>query len=113
MSVKIYSVKKDGLAWKKGVRGGDLLISVNGEEINDVLDYDFYMTEKKVELKILSAESKTEKRIEIRKGEYEDIGLEFETYLMDKQKSCRNKCVFCFIDQLPKGMREALYFKDD
>ena len=47
------------------------------------------------------------------KGEYEEIGLEFETYLMDKQHSCRNKCIFCFIDQLPKGMRESLYFKDD
>lgn len=47
------------------------------------------------------------------KSEYEEIGLEFETYLMDEQKSCRNKCIFCFIDQLPKGMRESLYFKDD
>lgn len=63
-----------------------------------------------LEIKDKNGEIRT---VRIVKSEYEEIGLEFETYLMDEQKSCRNKCIFCFIDQLPKGMRESLYFKDD
>ena len=98
-------------AAKHGILPGDILISINGHDINDVLDYRFRLTEKKITLLIHRGPDL--KEITIKKDEYSDIGLEFETYLMDKKHSCRNKCVFCFIDQLPKGMRDTLYFKDD
>lgn len=111
MSVLINGVAKKSMADKKGIRAGDVLISVNGHEINDVLDYSFYVKEEKLVLALVS-ESRA-KKVKIRKKEYDDIGLEFETYLMDRQHHCKNKCVFCFIDQLPKGMRDTLYFKDD
>ena len=90
---------------------GDRLVSINGNPITDVLDYQFYATEEKLTLKLHRGEKILE--ISLCKGEYEDLGLEFATYLMDEKRSCRNKCVFCFIDQLPKGMRDTLYFKDD
>ncbi len=89
-----------------------MLIKINGNEIRDVLDYQFYIKDMKLVL-VLEEESGKSKIIVIRKEEYEDIGLEFETYLMDKQRHCKNKCIFCFIDQLPEGLRESLYFKDD
>ncbi len=111
MSVKIYSVDKQSDIYKAGVRAGDELISLNGHEIIDVLDYRFYQNDCKVEVKI----NKNGKELDfvVLKDEYDELGLMFESYLMDKQRSCRNNCVFCFIDQLPKGMRESLYFKDD
>lgn len=108
---KIIDVIKDSPAWKAGVRAGDWLLEINGHPIADVLDYRFYVTEKKVVLKLHRDADILE--ISIEKGEYDDPGLEFESYLMDEKRSCRNKCVFCFIDQLPKGMRDTLYFKDD
>lgn len=111
MSVLIIGVTKRTPAEKKGVKPGDVLISVNGHEINDVLDYSFYIKEEKLTLALISGGKA--KKIKLRKKEYDDIGLEFETYLMDKQHCCKNKCIFCFIDQLPKGMRDTLYFKDD
>lgn len=112
MSVKIESVDFKSDLYKAGVRAGDELISLNGNEIMDVLDYRFYQNDRKVEVKTRSADGK-ELVCTVLKGEYDELGLEFETYLMDKQRSCRNNCVFCFIDQLPKGMRDSLYFKDD
>ena len=112
MSVKIKDVAADSPAAKKGVAPGDTLAEINGNEINDVLDYRFYLTEKKLNILIEKPGGK-KKRIRIRKDEADDIGLGFETYLMDKQHSCKNKCIFCFIDQLPPGLRESLYFKDD
>jgi Fe-S oxidoreductase, related to NifB/MoaA family len=112
MSVKIYSVGKDSPAEQAGILAGETLVSINSSEIYDVLDYRFYETEKNLSL-ILKDEQSRARTVSIRKGQYEPIGLEFETYLMDQQHSCRNKCVFCFIDQLPKGMRSSLYFKDD
>ncbi len=112
MSVKIKDVAADSPAAKKGVAPGDTLAEINGNAINDVLDYRFYLTEKKLNILIEKPGGK-KKRIRIRKDEADDIGLGFETYLMDKQHSCKNKCIFCFIDQLPPGLRESLYFKDD
>ena len=106
--VKIQAVCKGSIAEAIGVRAGDVLVSVNGHEIRDVLDYRFYLTDTAVELSLLrDVESRT---LRLRKGEYDDVGLEFETPLMDKKHTCANRCVFCFIDQLPKGMRETLYF---
>lgn len=112
MSVIIKDVDKNSQAFIKGVEAGDVLLSVNGNDIVDVLDYRFYQVNSKIQLKIQKSGGKI-KTVNIKKQEYEEIGLEFETYLMDKERSCKNKCIFCFIDQLPKGMRETLYFKDD
>lgn len=109
--VKISSVEPSSPAARAGLRAGDILISINGQDINDVLDYRFYLTEKRVTLKIHRGPELFD--VSIKKGEYDDIGLGFDTYLMDKKHSCRNKCIFCFIDQLPRGMRDTLYFKDD
>ena len=111
MSVKVMSVLRGSAAEKAGLQGGDTIVSINGHTITDVLDYRFYINER--QLKIEYERGSNSRTVTIRKGEYDDIGLEFETYLMDKQRSCRNKCIFCFIDQLPRGMRESLYFKDD
>lgn len=112
MSVTVLNVEKGSYSDTAGVIAADELVSINGHEIFDVLDYRFYIQSKKLTLKIKRGLSEFE--VKIRKSsEFSDIGLEFETYLMDKQHSCRNKCIFCFVDQMPKGMRETLYFKDD
>ena len=108
--VKITDVEPSSLAEKNGVLAGDALISINDNLINDVLDYRFYLAEESVCLKLLRD---AEFSVTIKKGEYEDIGLGFETPLMDKKHSCKNGCVFCFIDQNPEGLRDSLYFKDD
>ncbi len=111
MAVLIASVIKGSSADRCGIKGGDTLLSINGHDIVDVLDYRFYQLERNVTLRYISdGETKT---VSVKKAEYEELGFEFETYLMDKEHSCRNKCIFCFIDQMPKGMRETLYFKDD
>ncbi len=109
--VTVTSVEKMSLAERHGIIAGDILLSINGHDIRDVLDYRFRLYEKKITLTLHRGPDIID--ITIKKGEYDDIGLGFETYLMDKKMSCHNKCVFCFIDQLPKGMRDSLYFKDD
>ena len=109
--VTITDVIPKSRAAKAGIIAGDILVSINEKEINDVLDYRFHLANKEVVLNILRNKEPLE--IRIVKKEYDDIGLDFETPLMDKKHSCENKCVFCFIDQLPKGMRKTLYFKDD
>lgn len=111
MAVKIYNVTKGSHAEKAGVKSGETLLKINSNEIVDVLDYRFYQVNRNLSLEI--SDGKNTRTVEITKGEYDEIGLEFETYLMDEQHSCRNKCIFCFIDQLPKGLRKSLYFKDD
>ena len=111
MVVKITSVNEKSRAARAGILPNDLLVSINGNEICDVLDYRFYLAERFVSLSVLRDGKPLS--FEIKKSEYDDIGLDFETPLMDKKHSCKNKCVFCFIDQLPKGMRDTLYFKDD
>ena len=109
--VEITDVLKGSPAENSGIKPLDVLVSIDGNEIKDVLDYRFYLASERIELKLLRLES--EYTVVIEKDEYEDIGLEFERPLMDKKHSCANKCVFCFIDQLPRGMRKTLYFKDD
>lgn len=109
--VRITDVEERSLAEKNGILPGDILVSINENEITDVLDYRFYLSEKKVSLKLLrGGEAYT---VTVKKGEYDDIGLGFETPLMDEKHSCKNGCIFCFIDQNPKGLRDSLYFKDD
>lgn len=112
MAVKIFGVTSNSHADRAKILSGETLISINGNIIEDVLDYRFYHVNRDITLEIKDNNNKI-RNVRIVKSEYEEIGLEFETYLMDEQKRCRNKCIFCFIDQLPKGMRESLYFKDD
>ena len=109
--VTITDVMPKSRADKAGIVRGDILVSINGREINDVLDYRFHLANEKIELHVLRGTDELD--FHISKKEYDDIGLDFETPLMDKKHSCENKCVFCFIDQLPRGMRKTLYFKDD
>ena len=111
MAVKIKSVANGSPVDGLDVRAGDVLISVNGHEIADVLDYMYYSAEISTELLIGRGDSRH--TVLVTKSEYDDLGLEFGTFLMDKKQSCCNKCIFCFIDQMPPNMRETLYFKDD
>ncbi len=112
MGVLITGVQENSPAGKAGIVSGSQLVSVNRHPVEDVLDYRFYTMERKLKLVVLLSDG-AKKVFRIRKEEEEDLGLEFESYLMSKQTGCKNKCIFCFIDQLPKGMRETLYFKDD
>ena len=112
MSVIIKSVEKGSPAYKKGLRDSDTLISIDGNEIMDVLDYRFYQNNSKLTIEFINSKGKLVSK-KIKKKEYEELGLCFETYLMDKKQTCKNKCIFCFIDQLPQGLRDSLYFKDD
>lgn len=91
---------------------GDELVSINGNLIHDVLDYKYYAYDTELEIELREPSGKI-KSLQIRKDEGGELGLDFETYLMDKAHSCANHCIFCFIDQMPKGMRPTLYFKDD
>ena len=112
MAVLITGVEKKSPAAKARIKAGETLLTINGREITDVLDYRFYMPDTRLELTVEKRRGK-HRTVTIQKEPFEEIGLLFETYLMDKQRSCRNNCIFCFIDQLPEGMRESLYFKDD
>lgn len=108
----ISKVYKGSIADEIGIEVGDLLISINDQEIHDIIEYKFLMSDEYIELEIKKKNGQIY-IYEIEKEYDDDLGLEFTNPIIDKAKSCRNKCVFCFIDQLPKGMRETLYFKDD
>ena len=112
MSVVIKSVLKGSAAYKTGARENDVLLSLNGNEIMDVLDYRFYQNESKIEVCYVDKRGKQKVKT-VKKREEDELGFTFDTYLMDKQRACKNRCIFCFIDQLPRGMRKSLYFKDD
>lgn len=109
---KIRFVQPESIAWEMGIEPGDLLLAVDGQEIEDVFDYRYYIEEEEILLLIEKPDGE-QWELEIEKETYEDLGLEFEQGLMDEYRSCRNKCIFCFIDQMPPGMRDTLYFKDD
>lgn len=110
--IKIKEIIPDTPAYKTHkINAGDSLISINGHRINDVLDYMYYSAEN--ELALVISRNGTEFTVNIEKSEYDDLGIESESFLMDKKRTCHNKCVFCFIDQMPDGMRDTLYFKDD
>ncbi|MGE4277788.1 MAG: DUF512 domain-containing protein [Lawsonibacter sp.] len=108
----IRAVDPRSPAHRAGVRVGETLTCINGHRIVDVLDYKFYSYDPRLEL-VLEGADGTARTLRIRKSEGEDLGLEFETYLMDRARSCANNCIFCFVDQMPPGMRPSLYFKDD
>ncbi len=112
MASKIVSVDKGSPCDRAGIVSGETLISIDGSIIRDVLDLKFYSYDSRLTLCIENSEGK-KRQVIIRKAEGEPLGLNFEHYLMDKMKRCSNRCVFCFIDQLPKGMRDTLYVKDD
>lgn len=109
--VAITGVIPDSPAFRAGVIPGEKLVSINGHAVRDVLDYMFYASE--AELSLVTERDGSMRDFFICKGEYDDLGLEFSSYLMDEKRRCQNKCVFCFIDQMPPGMRDSLYFKDD
>lgn len=112
MGAQITGVEPGSPAHRAGLQCGETLLRIGAHPITDVLDYQFYMTDKRLLLEVADSNGRVRK-IRIRKEPYEDLGLSFETYLMDKKRRCQNHCVFCFIDQLPKGLRKTLYFKDD
>lgn len=110
--IKITGIIENSPAYRtQKISIGDFLISINGHKINDVLDYMYYSADNQISLTV-SRDGK-EFTVNLEKSEYDDLGLESGSFLMDKKRTCRNKCVFCFIDQMPSGMRETLYFKDD
>lgn len=109
---RISQVKEGSIAWELEIEPGDELLSINGETVEDVFDYHYLVNDEELEL-LICKQNGEEWELEIEKDLEEDLGLEFENSLMDEYRSCRNHCVFCFIDQMPPGMRETLYFKDD
>ena len=108
----IIKVEKNSIAEELGIEPGDILKAVNGKPVQDVFDYRYLINDEYIELTIKTKQG-GECIAEVEKEYYEDLGIVFESGLMDDAKSCRNNCIFCFIDQLPKGMRDTLYFKDD
>lgn len=108
----VAKVAPESIAWELEIEPGDQVLSINGQPIEDVFDYHYLVNDEYLELLILKADGE-EWELEIEKDYEDDLGIEFENPLMDEYRSCRNKCVFCFIDQMPKGMRDTLYFKDD
>ena len=107
MSAKVFNVLKGSPAYKAGIRRGDTVFKINGREIKDYLDYMYQGCSENLIVDL------GEKEIYINNPDFEPLGIEFESLLIDEPMSCRNKCIFCFIDQLPPDMRESCYFKDD
>ena len=110
MAVKITGTDKGTPAERANLKGATLL-SIDGNEIHDMLDYEFFSQGSKLELSVMRGGAL--EYLQISKEEYQPLGCCFQSYLIDKKHSCCNKCIFCFIDQLPKGLRDTLYFKDD
>lgn len=108
----IKSVESGSIAEEMGIEAGDELLEINGQKIEDIFDYQYLCVDEYLEVLIKKADGE-EWLLEIDKAEQEDLGIVFENGLMDDYHSCQNKCIFCFIDQMPPGMRETLYFKDD
>lgn len=108
----IKNILEDSIAGEMGIEAGDALLAINGQNITDIFDYQYLIQDEYIEVLIRKSDGE-EWLLEIDKDYEEDLGVEFENGLMDDYRSCRNKCIFCFIDQMPKGMRETLYFKDD
>lgn len=108
----VSKVEEGSIAWELGIESGDKLLKINDEIIEDVFDYHYFINDEVLTVLIEKADGE-EWELEIEKECEEDLGIAFEQGLMDEYRSCRNKCMFCFIDQMPEGMRETLYFKDD
>ena len=109
---RVKEVEEGSIAWELGVEPGDVLLQINKHIIEDVFDYHYYVNDEEL-LVLIRKPNGEEWELEIEKEYEDDLGITFESGLMDEYRSCRNKCMFCFIDQMPPGMRETLYFKDD
>ena len=109
---KIIGIEPGSIADEAGIKPGDSLVSIDGTKVEDILQYKYLCATEELEVEILKADGATE-IIDIEKDEYEDMGIDFEYPLLGPARACANKCIFCFIDQLPEGMRKTLYFKDD
>ncbi len=107
MSAKVNTVSHGSIAEKNGIKPGDVIVSINGKNINDYLDYMFSSANELLEIEL------SDRKITVKNEDFEPLGIEFESLLIDEPRSCHNKCVFCFIDQLPENMRTSCYFKDD
>ena len=112
MSTVITSIDHRSPAQRAGIQVGEKLLRINDHEIIDVLDYRFYGYDSECCL-VLGQSDGSERQVQIRKSEGQDLGLNFDTYLMDEMRPCSNHCIFCFVDQMPPNMRQSLYFKDD
>ena len=108
----IKTIESGSIAEELELEPGDVLVAVNGQPVKDVFDYHYLINEEYLEILVRKADGE-EWELEIEKEYEDDLGIEFENGMMDDYRSCSNKCIFCFIDQLPKGMRDTLYFKDD
>jgi putative radical SAM enzyme (TIGR03279 family) len=111
-SIVVREVTPGSIAEEAGIQSGDKILFINNEKIGDIFDYRFLVSEESLVIEIQKVDGELWE-VEIEKDQYEDLGIEFDSSMLDEAKSCTNKCVFCFIDQLPEGMRETLYFKDD
>lgn len=109
---KVSTVEPGSIAEELGIEPGDFLLAVNDQEIEDIFDYHYLINEEYLTVLIEKPDGE-QWELEIEKEFEDDLGMEFENGLMDDYRSCHNKCIFCFIDQMPTGMRETLYFKDD
>ncbi len=107
MSAKVNTVSRGSIAEKNGIKPGDVIVSINGKEICDYLDYMFSSANELLEIEL------SDRKMTVKNENFEPLGIEFESLLIDEPRSCRNKCIFCFIDQLPENMRTSCYFKDD
>ena len=112
MSAKISNIHPGGIAEELELEVGDVILTINGKEIKDIIDYRFLMAEEYIEVEVQKPDGEVW-TYEVEKEYDENLGVDFQQSIMDEAKSCSNKCIFCFIDQLPPGMRETLYFKDD
>lgn len=113
MDAVVKKVYKNSIADEIGMEQGDIIVSIDGQKLKDILDFKFLSASDEYELEILKKDGSTE-IIEIINEDYEELGVEFENGLLDKPRACKNKCMFCFVDQLPRNcMRKTLYFKDD
>jgi len=108
----ITNVKDGSIGKELGIEPGDVLMSINGQAVKDIIDYKYLISDEYIELVIKKADGE-EWLLEVEKEYDEDLGIEFKNPIIDKAKRCANNCIFCFIDQLPKGLRDTLYFKDD
>ncbi|MDD3224012.1 MAG: DUF512 domain-containing protein [Clostridium sp.] len=113
MKNEISKIEKGSIAEELGIEVGDSIISINGSDVNDILDYRFLMSDDYVVIEVKKSDTGDIWELDVEKDYDEKFGVEFKEGIMDKARSCTNNCVFCFIDQLPKGMRKSLYFKDD
>ncbi len=109
---RMKNILPESIASELGLESGDVLLAINGQEITDVFDYQYAVMDERIEV-LIEKPSGEEWLLEIDKEYDEDLGVEFDNGLMDDYRSCHNKCIFCFIDQMPGGMRDTLYFKDD